>query len=216
MWRLNKLLLKRSGFIIGVAIFYIIFQAPYTFSQSGKTQNITLVVPESGVSNLIKGLFPYPIDFGKGFSGSFWIKSIDSIKIKKDRVSFATYIYGKDITYSTKIVNQAVRVEVGNINLHNNWKTSLRYDKKEKILLIKPHIEEQNKNKDSPSQGDMLLNALLMGLSDLEFPIEMKDLKPMTTVINNTKISINMEILDIYAGDGSLFIEVKPTAEREK
>ncbi len=213
MWVFDELRLKRVWLSIWIVIFYIFFHSTYSFAQAGKTQNITLVVPETGISDLIKGLLPYSIDFGKGFSGSFQIKSIDNINIEKGKVVFSTYIYGKDIKYATKIVNQAVSVEVGHIKLHNNWETSLRYDKKEKILYVKPHIEGQNDNKD-PSPGDMLLNALLQGLSDLEFPISLKDLKPITTEIDSTKITIQMDIVDIYTENDMLYIETKPTAKK--
>ena len=209
----NKLQMKRFWFSIWIVIFYILSHATYSFAQARETQNIALVVPETGISDLIKGLLPYSIDFGKGFSGFFWIKSIDNINIEKGKVLFSTYIYGKDIKYTTKIVNQAVSVEVGHINLRNNWETSLRYDKKEKIRYMKPHIEGPNKNKDL-SQGDMLLNALLQGLSDLEFPISLKDLKPFTIEIDSsTKITIQMDIVDIYTDNDILYIETKPTAK---
>ena len=210
----NKLSLKRYWFYIWIVIFIIAFQATFTYAKTGKIRNITLVVPESGISDLIKGLFPYSIDFGKGFSGSFWIKSIDNINIEKGRVLFSTYIYGKDIKYATKIANQAISVEVGHIDLHNNWETSLRYDKNEKILYVKPHIEGPKNNKDL-SQGDMLLNALMQGLSDLEFPISLKDLEPITTEINSTQIIVQMDIVDIYTDNDILYIETKPTANKK-
>ena len=209
----NKLHLKRFWFSIWIVVFYIFSHAAHTFAQARKTQNITLVVHETGTANLIEGLLPYSIDFGKGFSGSFWIKSIENINIEKGKVLFSTYIYGKDIKYTTKIANQAVSVEVGHINLHNNWETSLRFDTKEKILYVKPHIEGPNNNKDL-SPGDMLLNALLQGLSDLEFPISLKDLKPITTEIDSTKITIQMDIVDIYTDNDMLYIETKPTAKK--
>jgi len=214
MLGLDKLL-KKSWFYLWIVIFYILSHATYSFAQAGKTQNIALVVPETGISDLIKGLLPYSIDFGKGFSGSFRIKSIDNINIEKGKILFSTYIYGKDIKYTAKIVNQAVSVEVGHINLRNNWETSLRYDKKEKVLYVKPDIEGPNNNKDL-SQGDMLLNALLQGLSDLEFPINLKDLKPITTEIDSTKITIQMDIVDIYTDNDMLYIETKPTAKKNE
>lgn len=213
MWVFDELRLKRFWLSIWIVIFYIFFHSTYSFAQAGKIQNITLVVPETGISDLIKGLLPYSIDFGKGFSGSFWIKSIDNINIENGKVIFSTHIYGKDIKYATKIVNQVVSVEVGHINLHNNWETSLRYDKKEKVLYVKPHIEGPNNNKDL-SQGDMLLNALLQGLRDLEFPISLKDLKPITTEIDSTKITIQMDIVDIHTDNDVLYIETKPTAKK--
>jgi hypothetical protein len=209
----KKLLMKRFWIYLWIVIFYILSHVTFSFAQAGKTQNITLVVSETGVSDLIKGLLPYSIDFGKGFSGSFWIKSIDNINIEKGKVLFSTYIYGKDIKYTTKIINQVLSVAVGHINLHNNWETSLRYDKIEKILYVKPHIDEPKNTKDQ-SQGDMLLNALLQGLSDLEFPISLKDLKPITTDVDSTQIIIQMDIIDIYADNDMLYIETKPNAKK--
>ena len=114
-----------------------------------------------------------------------------------------------------KIADRAVAIEVGKINLHNNWNTALRYDAKEKILYVKPHVEESAKT-NGLSHGDMLLNALLMGLSDLEFPIEMKDIQPIATEMNGTNIIINVEILNIYAEGDKLFIEFRPMAQKQK
>ena len=211
----RKLISKRFRFSIGMVIFCIVFQAVGASAQGEKPENMTLVVPETGIANLLKGLFPYAIDFGKGFSGAFWIKSIDNIDIKENRVLFSTTIYGEDIKYTAKIADRAVAIEVGKINLHNNWNTALRYDAKEKILYVKPHVEESAKT-NGLSHGDMLLNALLMGLSDLEFPIEMKDIQPIATEMNGTNIIINVEILNIYAEGDKLFIEFRPMAQKQK
>ena len=51
---LDELHLKRFWFSIWILIFFIAFQATFTFAQAGKIQNITLVVPETGISDLIK------------------------------------------------------------------------------------------------------------------------------------------------------------------
>ena len=210
----RRLILKRFCFSIGMVIFCIVFQGIDVSALGEKHENMTLVVPETGIANLIKGLFPYAIDFGKGFSGAFWIKSIDRIHIKENRVLFSTTIYGEDIKYTAKIADRTVAVEVGKINLHNNWNTALRYDANEKILYVKPHVEEPVKTKDL-SHGDMLLNALLMGLSDLEFPIEMKDIQPIATEMNDTNIIVNVEILNIYVKGDKLFIEFRPMAQKQ-
>ena len=60
----------------------------------------------------------------------------------------------------------------------------------------------------------MLLNALFKRLSDLEFPISLKDLKPITTEINSTQIIVQMDIVDIYTDNDMLHIETKPTAKK--
>ena len=60
----------------------------------------------------------------------------------------------------------------------------------------------------------MLLNELFQGLSDLEFPISLKDLQPITTQINSTQIIVQMDIIDIYTDNDMLYIETKPTAKK--
>ena len=60
----------------------------------------------------------------------------------------------------------------------------------------------------------MLLNALFKRLSDLEFPISLKDLKPITTEINSTQIIVQMDIVDIYTDNDMLYIETKPSAKK--
>ena len=61
----------------------------------------------------------------------------------------------------------------------------------------------------------MLLNALLMGLSDLEFPIEMKNIQPIATEMNGTNIIINVEILDVHVSGDKLLIEFRPMAQKQ-
>jgi hypothetical protein len=157
---------------------------------------------------------PYNIDIGKNFSGSFWVKSIENIKITKNRISFSAHIYGKDIGYSAKIGKQTASFKVGNVNLRNHWEATLRYDKSKKKLYIKPHVEGP-KNKEDLSQGDILIDTLFNALSDIEYPIDVDSIKPITAELYNTELVINTDISDVYTDDHKLFIEIIPTAQKK-
>jgi hypothetical protein len=184
---------------------------------SGQVKNIkelTVVVPAESIAKFIQPLLPYSIDIGKNFSGSFWVKSIENIKIAKDRVSFSAHIYGKDIEYSAKIGKQTASFKVGNVNLRNHWEASFRYDKSKKKLYIKPHIEGPQ-NKKNFSQGDILIDTLFNALGDIEYPIDVNRIQPIVTDLYDTELTINADISDIYADNNKLFIEIIPTAQKK-
>ena len=103
---------------------------------------------------------------------------------------------------------------MGNVNLRNHWEASLRYDKIKKKLYINPHIKGP-KNKEDLSQGDILIDTLFDALSDMEYPIDLNRINPITTEIYNTKLTIDTEISDVYSNRDKLYIEILPTAQKK-
>jgi len=194
-----------------ILFFLLFFPAP---AQVKNIKELTVVVPAESIAKFIQPLLPYSINIGKNFSGSFWVKSIENIKITKDRVSFSAHIYGKDIGYSAKIGKQTASFKVGNVNLRNHWEATLRYDKSKKKLYIKPHVEGP-KNKEDLSQGDILIDTLFNALSDIEYPIDVDSIKPITAELYNTELVINTDISDVYTDNNKLFIEIIPTAQKK-
>jgi hypothetical protein len=192
-------------------IIFFISPAP---AQIRNNKELTVMVPAESIAKFIQPLLPYSIDMGENFSGSFWVKSIENIKITKDRISFSAHIYGKDIGYSAKIGKQTARFKVGNVNLRNNWEASLRYDKDKKKLYLKPHIESPQ-NKDDLSQGDILIDTLFDALSDVEYPIDLNKINPISAEIHNSELIINTEISDVYSNQDKLYIEIVPTAQKK-
>jgi hypothetical protein len=203
---------KLSTITVTFILFVLLFSpAP---AQVRSTEELTVVVPAESIAKFIQPLLPYSIDMGENFSGSFWVKSIENIKITKDRVSFSAYIYGKDIGYSAKIGKQTARFEVGDVNLRNHWEASLRYDKSKKILYLKPHIESP-KNKKDLSQGDILIDTLFEAFSDMEYPVDLNKIKPITAEIYNTELAIDTDISAVYSNHNKLYIEIIPTAQKK-
>ena len=197
--------------IVAILFFLSFSAAP---AQVNNIKELTVVVPAESIAQFIQPLLPYSINIGKNFSGSFWVKSIENIKIAKDKVSFSAHIYGKDIGYSAKIGKQTASFKVGNVNLRNHWEASLRYDKSKKMLYIKPHVEGPQNMQDF-SQGDILIDTLFNALSDIEYPIDANRIKPITTELYDTEFTINTDISDVYADNNKLFIEIIPTARKK-
>jgi len=205
-------MIKLPARTVTFVLFFILFSAAP--AQVKNIKELTVVVPAESIAKFIQPLLPYSINIGKNFSGSFWVKSIENIKITKDRVSFSAHIYGKDIGYSAKIGKQTANFQVGNVNLRNHWQASLRFDKSQKMLYIKPHSEGPQNKKDF-SQGDILIDTLFNALSDIEYPIDVNRIKPIATELYDTELTIHTDISDVYADNNKLFIEIIPTAQKK-
>jgi hypothetical protein len=203
---------KVSAITITFLLFFLLFSpAP---AQVKNINELTVVVPAESIAKFIQPLLPYSINIGKNFSGLFWVKSIENIKITKDRVSFSAHIYGKDVGYSAKIGKQTASFKVGNVNLRNHWQASFRYDKSQKMLYVKPHVDSPQDKKDF-SQGDILIDTLFNALSDIEYPIDVNRIKPIASELYDTELTINTDISDVYADNNKLFIEIIPTAQKK-
>jgi len=205
-------MIKLPTITVTAILFFLLFSE--ASAQVKNFKELTVVVPAESIAKFIQPLLPYSINIGKNFSGSFWVKSIENIKIAKDRVSFSAHIYGKDIGYSAKIGKQTASFKVGNVNLRNQWEASLRYDKSKKKLYIKPHVEGPQ-NKQDFSQGDILIDTLFNALGDIEYPIDVNRIKPIAAELYDTELTINTDISDVYADNNKLFIEIIATAQKK-
>jgi hypothetical protein len=190
----------------------LLFLVSSAAAQVNGLQEMTMVVPAESLAKVIIPLLPYKIDLGQNFIGSFFVQSIENIKIEKDRILFSSVISGKDIKYATKIGKQVINFVVGNVNLPNPWDVFCNYDKEKKILFVKPLVKgpaDQN----GFSQGDALLNTLLEAFSGIEYPVELNNLRPVTSEIYNQMLTLNTDIADVYGADNKLFIKLIPTVK---
>jgi hypothetical protein len=198
----------RAAVVTG--IFFLMVSS--SFAQIGDLTETTVVVPAESIARVIKPMLPYRIDLGNNFIGDFWIQSIDNISLKKDRIFFASLITGKDIKYSTKIGKQTINFVVGDVNMPHQWEVAFRFDKHKKRLFLKPLITAASEA-DGWSQGDALLNTLLVALTGLEYPIDLDNIKPVSTELHNQLLTLNTDISDVYSADNKLFVELMPRAK---
>ena len=202
-----------NSFVFIPIILLLIVSSPA--AQVNQLQEMTMVVPAKSLAKVINPLLPYEINLGKDFLGSFFVKSIENIKIHEDKILFSSLISGKDIQYATKIGDKTLKFVVGDVNLPNQWEVSFRYDKSKKKLFLKPLITGPE-DKTGFSQGDELLNTLLEALSGFEYPVDLNNLKPVKSEFYNQIFTLNTDIADIYAGNDRLFIELVPTVQIDR
>lgn len=206
--------MKRLYKIVSASAILLLLVSP-SAAKVDDLREMTMVVPAESLAKVIKPLLPYPIDLGKNFLGSFYVKSIENIRISTGIISFSSLISGKDIKYTTKIGKQVVNFMVGDVNLPSRWEVSFRFDKGKKTLFIKPELQNR-KNEKEFSEGDALLNSLLAAFSGVEYPVELNDLKPLTAEFYNQMLTLNTDIADVYGADNKLFIELIPKVQIAK
>lgn len=203
-------IINRSAIV--VALFLSLVSV--STAQVDSLKEMTVVVPEESIARAIEPLLPYKMDFGKNFIGSLYIKSIENIKIKKNKILFSALISGKDIKYATKVGSQTINFVVGEVNLPSRWEVSFKYDKINKKLLIFPSLQGSKDEKEF-SQGDALMNALLTALGGVEYPFDLSNLNPVKSEFYNQLLTLNVAIADIYAADDKLFVELIPAVKIE-
>ncbi|MEJ2165301.1 MAG: hypothetical protein P8X90_07210 [Desulfobacterales bacterium] len=200
--------LDKVVFVSAVFLFIVSSAA----AQIEGLREMTIVVPAESLAKAIKSVLPYPIDLGKNFLGSFYVQSIEHIRINPGMISFSSLISGKDIKYTTKIGKQAINLVVGDVNLPSHWDVAFRYDKNKKRLFIKPELQNRENQKDF-SEGDALLSTLLAAFSGIEYPVELNDLKPLTAEFYNQMLTLNTDVADIYGAENKLFVELIPKVQ---
>ena len=200
--------LNRSAFVSII----LLSMVSSSIAQVDSLKETTVVVPAESIARAIKPLLPYKIDLGKNFLGSFFVQSVENIRLEKGKILFSSLISGKDIKYATKVGEQVVNVVVGDVNLASRWEVSFKFDRTNKKLLLKPDLQD-SKNENEFSQGDALLNTLLTALSGIEYPIELNNLEPVKSEFYNQLVTAKMDVSDVYAANDKLFIELIPTVE---
>jgi hypothetical protein len=201
---------KLYGIVFASVIFLLI--ASSSIAQVDRFQEMTIVVPTQSLTKVIKPMLPYKIDLNENFSGSFFVQSIENLRINNDKILFSSLISGRDIKYATKIGNQVIYIGVGDVNLTSLWDVTFKYDKDKKTLFVKLYLKE-SKNEKEFSRGDVLLNAFLKALSGVEYPIDLNNPDPMKSEIHNQLWMLHMDIVDVYTRKDSLFIELIPAVQ---
>ena len=205
-WVVN---MKRIYAILFISLVFVLLFNLNTFAQKDNAEHISIILPTESIAKFVTRLLPYEINMGENISGSFLIKSIDNLKIEDNKISFSSFISGKDITYSAKMGQQTASIEIGSVNLLNDWESSIRFDVDKKVLYIKPHQKNPIDTKKA-NFNEILINSLFLVFSDIEYSFDLQEIDPMTTEIMGNLLTVNFEILNIYAANSKMTIEFRP------
>lgn len=200
--------MKKIGFTVFLFVLCLLSLSQKAQSAIEKKNDITIILPEKVIKNLIKETMPIEIPQIKKLSGTIWVQSIDKVRLGKNRVFFSLRLFGRNVKYTDKIGNVSANITLGKIDLNFDFDTTLRYDKGKQILYLKPKII-------SAADNDVVLTLLMEALTEeSEYPVEIQKLKSFVTRIGKTQIMIKMDISNIYTLKHKLIIEIKPNVSK--
>jgi len=203
-----KQFMKKITSIIFASIFCLSLFIHYSFATTDKEKEITIVIPAKVVAKFINDALPVEIAKHRKLSGVIRVKSVDKLKLEMNKVSFSVNVRGEDINYTGKIGNLPTSLSLGNIDTSFNCEASIRYDKDENILYVKPRVmEEGNRN-----EVLWLLLAALIG--DKEYPVKIQKLEPIITRFSNKSATIDMDISNVFTAENRLFIAIRPALKK--
>lgn len=169
---------------------------------------ITLQIPAAVITNVINDSLPVEITSGERLKG-LWIESLEDLKLGDNVVSFAVNMSGKDIKYATKIGQQPLELNFGNLRVPLTCNASLRYDRTRKILFVKPRIRP-NTGEETTGTAETVVSQLLTLANGHEYPLDLRKIKPITARLKNQALMIQFEPTDMYTAADVLHIRLIP------
>lgn len=193
-----------------VFLICVTFHCGHCLAETANAESITVTIPEETIHHIIGDLLPYEIPMGENFSGALWVQTIDRLKIGTNHVVFLMTVLGKDVAFSTKIGKRILHLKFGEANVSSICEASFQYDKKKKILLITPQVKEFIGEDQAGHAGEALM-LLLKGLSNIEYAVDLREIDPIKTELQNKILTIDFDIFDIYSENNRVFVKIIPS-----
>jgi len=191
----------------------IILTVSGVYPKNALSDGISITVPGNVITNVISAALPLNLETGDSLKGSLWIDSIHKISIGSNKVSFDMNIRGENVKFETKLGNQVLLMDIGNLNADFSCNASLRYDAPKRLLYITPYIVQKPSQNSEDEIGANLLQLLSLA-SGVEYPVELKDFEPFITEISRDQFQIDMDITNIYTENGKVFISAQPKLKK--
>ena len=175
--------------------------------QAAENQAMTSTMPAQALHQSISDMLPLPLkQSGKKFQGTITIDSISKLEIHNNLISFQGQVSGTDMQLTTNIGGQDIRLKLGRLVLPITCDVSLRFDPKKKILFLSPRLQNPTHGK---SNSAKTLLPLLNALGNREYPLQLDTLKPLTSKIGQSTVSVQMEPVNIQALNNKLVLEFR-------
>lgn len=179
-----------------------------TAAATQKSKEITITLPADAVRQSLSTMLPLPIEpENKQLNGKIIIESIDRLKIHGNTISLGGVVSGKNLSMTTNIAGQNIKLKLGQVQLPLACDLLLRFDSSKKILFITPKFQEQKPENNNPASA---LTPLLAALGSKEYPVDLNMLQPLNARIGKQTIAITMEPAGIIAANNQLVIKLIP------
>jgi hypothetical protein len=115
-------------------------------------------------------------------------------------------LHGRDVKYAFQIQGSSVIAEIGDVDTSLNLEGTFRFEKASNTFYLKPRILAD----DTAQTDGSPMKILLSLVSGIEYPIEVRKLKPIIAQFSGQGIRIDSCISDIFSDKDKLFLIVNP------
>jgi len=187
-------------------VFFLLVLASHLYPGDIREDDITIVFPAVTLSKLVNGILPIKFGSNDSISGDIWINSITNLKLEKDKVLCSMSLHGKDVKHVLQIQGSSVIVEIGDVDTSLSLEGTFRFEKASNTFYLKPRILAD----DTAQTDGSPMKILLSLVSGIEYPIEVRKLKPIIARFSGQEIRIDSSISDIFSDKNKLFFIVNP------
>ena len=175
---------------------------------------MTLSMPAATLKKTLTDLLPMPLEQNsKKFQGTITIDRISELTIRDNLIAIEGQVSGKDMTITTNIGGQDLKLNLGKLVLPVTCDITLRFDTKTRTLFLRPRFQNPTHGK---SNSAKTLLPLLNSLGNREYPVRLDSMRPMTAKVGNRKIDIRMIPVDIRASQDTLTIKLLPRTGKSR
>lgn len=192
----------RLLFLILVTVFL-----PWSAYATYPSDQFTFILPAPALHQTLQKNLPLILQpQSSSFKGTVSIESIDRLNIHDEMISLHGVISGKDMTISPTIAGQAIKITLGQITLPFSCDLLLRFDHNSGQLFITPRFTAS----ESEKSNTQALLPLLTALSNREYPVDLTELNTLKPSIDGHDLNLQLEPVQIAAGDNQLILGLRP------
>lgn len=181
-------------------------------ASASNTVNISL--PAEALRQSLNSIAPIILDTDKYVDGDITIESIDSLHMADNIIKIQGVLGGHNLSVATNIAGQEIRLKLGEVRLPLACDVSLRFDKTNKKLFIRPTF---NKHKEiAENDPAAAIVPLLTALGEKEYPLDLSTIQPLNARIGNRQVPIRLEPMSIKAENNTLYLALQPKIKRDK
>lgn len=198
-------MMKKTAF----TLLFLIFSITSSFAAAPGQEYITLTIPKSILSQVIKKVLPVQIQPGTGaLAGDITVVRVQDLQLAEQRVSFDAFLSGRNLQLVTELAGHEIRMKVGNVDLDFECNGVIRFDEASQTLYVRPVVaENQQGGTDQTADIGRTLMTLLNGR---EFPIGLDRLSPLVAKASNKTIFIDNHLADVKVTQAGIVLSLLP------
>ncbi len=178
-------------------------------AQQGQDQ-FTFILPAPAVLQALQTILPLPLEPDSAtVKGTISIDAIDTLTIHNNIISLHGVLSGKDLSVSTEIAGQNIRLKLGQLILPLSCDLLLRFDRASQQLFITPQLKPSQSQDKSATGGEAIL-PLMAALDNREYPVNLKKLLAFNPTVGGQSRPLQLEAVQVTGGNNQLIFRLRP------